>query len=89
MALFVTSSFISSSQFPPLLTTFSSKYRPNEMMDKHIFMRQSCFVMFRRLQNNITRFFISDTSGYINRLRFALKQQSQVSQDLLSKEDYC
>ena len=43
---------------PPLLTTLFRQHRYNEIRDKHKGkpMRESCFFIFRRLQNNITFF---------------------------------
>ena len=64
------------SLFPisPLLAPFFRQYCPKEMHDKHKIrpVTETCFFMFRRLQNN-TMLFISKTYIYITRLRFDLK----------------
>ena len=59
---------------PTFLKIFSWQYCSNEIWDKHKnkCMSESCFFMFRRLQNNIACFFVSNTFIYINRLRFDL-----------------
>ena len=48
---------------PPLLTTFSRQYHPNEIPDKHkkYLMRESYFFILRKLQNSITCFFVRNT----------------------------
>ena len=48
---------------PPLLTTFSRQYHPNEIPNKRkkYLMRESYFFILRKLQNSITCFFVRST----------------------------
>ena len=72
-AMAIPPSFISFFLNSILLTFFI--FRPNKIRDNHKNkpIRETCFFMFRGLQNNIPCFFISNTLIYINRLKYDLK----------------